>query len=97
MALGIEFLLREAQVVVALEVLPELRAGAEVDAEPDGRVRRDGALAADDAVHAGRGNVQVEREAVLADAHRVEELLLEDFPRVNQVLRSDHGGLLLQW
>ena len=89
--LGIELLLGEAQVVVALEVLPELRARPEVDAKADGGVGRDGALAADDAVHAGRGNVQVERQAVLADPHRVEELLLEDFPRMNQVFRSDHG------
>ena len=88
MALGIELLLCEAQVVVALEVLPELRARPEVDAETDGGVRRDGALAADDAIHAGRRDVQVERQAVLADPHRVEELLLEDFPGMNQILRD---------
>ena len=66
------------EVVLDLEVHPEAIAEPEVAGEPKCRVGRDRPLAMDDLVDTAWGHTDVLGQAVLADTHRLEEVLHED-------------------
>ena len=71
--------LHPADVVIGLEVQPELRGGAEILAEADRGIDRDRACAADDFVDAARRNADVLGQAVFGDAQRRQEFFGENF------------------
>ncbi len=62
--LDAEGILRDFQVVIGLEIGPELRAGSEVARQPQRRVRGDRAATAHNVVHARNGNPEFQREPV---------------------------------
>ena len=70
--------LREAQVIVGLQVEPDLRRHAEILAEPQCRIRRDGALAVDDGADAVGRHADGASQPVDADVERQHEILIED-------------------
>jgi len=75
----IQALLLLFQVVVGLQVEPELRRHAKVTPKPQGGTRGDGSLALDNFINAARGHADVFSQSVLGDAHRFEEFLNQDF------------------
>lgn len=79
---------------MGLEVEPELRRVAEESCQSKRSIRRDAALAPDDLADPRLVDVRPLREPVSRDAHRLEELLGEDFPGVD-IRDSVHRSLLL--
>jgi hypothetical protein len=80
------FLLRQRNVILPLQVDPELRAVAEVAAQAQCRIRTDRAAAVQNIGDAARGNAKQDSEAIGAEiADSVERLLfgLSDPLRVN--------------
>jgi len=79
---------------MALQVEPELRAVAEVEAEPERRVGGDAAAAVDDLGDAVWRNADRTREPVLGQAVLGEELLLQHLAGGNgRELVLRHGRL----
>ena len=74
-------LLFPLQIIMRLQVEPELRRHLEVAPQAQGGVGGDRALTLDDLVDAARWNANVQGEPVLANAHRLEKLLGQDFTR----------------
>src|ERR1035441_5576086 len=72
---GSVFVQRLAQVVIGLQVHPELRAGAEQQTQPDRRIGRDRPPLADNLIHPLGGNPQLLREMGLAPAERLQVFL----------------------
>jgi hypothetical protein len=64
-----------------LQVQPKLRRHLEIPPQPQGRVRRDGTLALHDLVDATRWHADVLRQPVLAQAHRLQEILFQNLAR----------------
>src|SRR5947207_12246493 len=74
--------LLDLEVVASLKVEPEPLGGAEVLRQPQRCVRRNGPVAVNDLVDSPSGNADVLGDPVLADSHRLEELLEEDLTGV---------------
>ena len=76
---GFEFVGGGFEIEMRLQVKPEFRRHAEVAPKPQGGVGGDGALAVDDFVNAARRHADVFGQAVLRDAHWLEEFFVQDF------------------
>ena len=76
--------------VVRLQIQPPLGLGAEIAREPQGPVGGNGSLAADDLADAQRWNSEGLGERLLRESQRLQEILGEDFARMD---RGDLGGL----
>src|SRR5829696_480678 len=76
------FLLGEAQLVLLLQVQPDVGAGAKPLAESEGRFGRDGPLTVDDLRDAVGGHVQCATERGCADAQLL-ELIRENLTGMN--------------
>ena len=72
-------LARKRQVIVRLQVQPELGFHAEVDAQARGGVGSDAALAGDDFADAALRHADLLGQPVLGDAQRLEEFFQQDF------------------
>lgn len=84
-----------AQLVVRLQDDPDLGRDAEVAAQSQRRVRRDGPLAVDDLADAPRRHVDVPGQLVDANTQRLHELFEEDFSRGNRFQQFlGHNDLL---
>ena len=79
-----------AEVVLVLEVEPELCGEAEVDAEAEGGVGADGALAAQDFADARLGNFNVLGDAVSGEAHGLKEFGKENCAGVDECVVDGH-------
>jgi len=80
------------KVKVALKIEPELRGDAKVASETQRSVCRDAPVAMNKFVDPPGRDADVLRQAVLRNAHRLEELLHEDFTRVDgQYLSLAHS------
>src|SRR3990172_3188273 len=84
-------LARLFQIIVGLQAHPELLRSAEMPRQPDCGVRRDATLAEDDLVDAARRHADRASKGVLAEIHRLEELLEQHFAGMNvtQALHDD--------
>jgi hypothetical protein len=71
------------EIIVHLEAKPKMGGVAKVSGQSQGGVGRDGALAMDDLIDPTGGNPKFSAEPVLADAHRREELFLQNFARMH--------------
>src|SRR6266498_3649890 len=72
-------LLFHFEVVVRLKIQPELRGHLEIPAEPQRGVGRDGPLALHDFIDTAGRHPNVQREPVLAQSKRLQEILLKNF------------------
>ena len=73
------------ELVIHLQSEPELRRHLEVTGKAESRVRRESALTQHDLVDAPRRHTDVTREPILAEAHRAEELLEQNLPRMDRI------------
>src|SRR6266702_4720381 len=89
--------LGDAQVVVHLEVEPQLRRYTEVFAQTQGGVGGDGALAVDDVTDAVGWHGDFARERVDAHLHRLHEFLVEDFAGVDRFEQFCGHVLSYEW
>jgi len=80
-----ETVLFQLEVIASLEIHPELLSHTEIPRQAKSRIRSDRPLAVHDLVDASRWHVDVLGKAVLADSHRLEELLQENLTRMNGV------------
>ena len=71
------------QIKCRLQGHPELSRRAEIPRQPERGIRRDGALAENDFINTARRHSERPGEGVLAQADRREELLGENFARMN--------------
>jgi len=78
-----EAVLLPLKIEVGLEVDPKPWRDSEVAPQTQGRVRRDASVPMDNLVDSSRRNADVLGEAILRDAHGLEELLHEDLARVD--------------
>src|SRR4029453_5662407 len=83
-------LLRSAEVVGHLEVHPEVRGGPEEPRQAERSLGGDRAALAHDLRDARRGDAELDREAVRAHREGLQELLAQNFPRM------DRGDYLLR-
>src|SRR5262249_4099628 len=84
---------RTAQVMISLQVHPQLRRCAKIFCEPQRYRGRNRGAAMHDVVDAGWIDVEIAREAVLADAVRLHEFLGEDLAGRNRrkLFQGRHG------
>lgn len=75
--------MRFFEVVVCLKAKPEPLTGAECGSQAHGGIGGDAALAEHDFVNAARRYVRGTSECVLADFQRLQELLKQDFTRMD--------------
>jgi hypothetical protein len=68
---------------VALKIKPELRGDAKVTSETQRGVRRDAPVAMNNFVDAAGRDADILRQAILRNAHRLEELLQENLAGVD--------------
>ncbi len=73
----------DVEIEIGLEPKPELRGRVEVSTQTESGISAHTALAKHDLVDPTRWNPDAQREAVLAEAERLQELLLEHFTRVD--------------
>ena len=78
------FVLGRLDLVLHLQAQPEVDGVAEVTCQPHRRVGGDGAFAPDDLADSHGRDAKVFGEPILTDSHGVEELLAQDFARVNR-------------
>ena len=76
-------ILLSGKVKVALQIEPELRGDAKATSETQRGVRRDAPVAMNNFLDAPGGDADILRQAVLRNAHGLEELLQEDLARVD--------------
>jgi hypothetical protein len=88
--LGPEFPVRDSNVVLGLQIQPEPGLPAEEQSEPKRRVRCDRALPVHQLADPAGRDVDVRRELASADAHRLHEILQQDFARMNFFEQRDH-------
>src|SRR3954452_8158932 len=74
-------ILLDLELVPDLKIEPEPLGCAEVLGQPQRGVRRDSPIAVNDLVDPPRGDADVLGDPVLADSHRLEEFLEENFTR----------------
>ena len=74
---------RRFKIIPSLEVHPELRFHSEKASHPQGSVCRDASLPVDDLVDAARRDAHGLGQVILAHLHRLEEILKQDFARVD--------------
>lgn len=74
----------DLQVVMALQIQPPAGAGREVTRKPQGRVRRDGSLAAHNVVDADRRHADGPGQRGLAETQRLHEIMEQDFTGMNR-------------
>lgn len=89
--------LGDAQVVVHLEVEPQLRRHSEIFAESQRGVGGDRALAVDDIADAVGRDGDLARERVDAHLHRLHEFLVEDFAGVDRFEQFCSHVLSYEW
>src|SRR5919107_5715904 len=77
-------ILLDLEVVMALEVEPELGGGSEVPGEPQSRICTYRPLAAHDAVHAGGIHADILGQLIRRYLKRLKELKLQDPARVHR-------------
>ena len=80
------------KVIPCLEVHPETFRKTEVPRESQGRVGRDRAFVMHDFIDPSQGDTDVSRQAILADSHGEEELLVEDFAGVDGFQFGGHDA-----
>ncbi len=86
---------RTPQIVLVLKVQPELRRQAEVNAQPQRRVGRDGRLAAHNAARPQRGHANIHAESTARQPQRLHELGQQNLSGMNQCGIHRHvNGLL---
>jgi hypothetical protein len=79
-----EGLTRGFEIVPRLEVHPELRFHPKEAAQTQCGIRRDPPLAMDNLINATRWHPDRLGQMVLADLHRLQEILKQDLPRMNR-------------
>ena len=84
-----------AHVVLGLQVHPEARLHAEEQAQPQGRIGGDGALAVDQVADAAGRHVDVCRQLARGDAHGFHEVFQQDFAGVDFVQQFEFGHVVL--
>ncbi len=80
------------QIVVGLEIAPELRAGTEILAEAQRGVGGNRSSSFDNCIDTRRRHMDVHSQFILADSHRFEKFFREDFTWMDQIFRSDHDS-----
>lgn len=85
-----ESTLRHPEVVLSLEAHPEVGAGTEVAAEPQGRVGGDGPPSPDDLADPCGRNAEREGQSIGAQTERGHELLAQDLARVDRFEQFGH-------
>jgi hypothetical protein len=78
------------QVVMSLEVHPTLGIGSKNPRKPEGGIRRDGSLSGYDFAYSPLGHPHGLGKPVLADTHRFQKVLQEDFTRMYRRHLSFH-------
>ena len=68
--LGAAFTLDDSNVVLALQIKPELSTVSEISAEPDGRICSDRSASIQDVCDATRRYAEIEREPICAELAR---------------------------
>jgi hypothetical protein len=76
-------ILLSGKVKVALQIEPELRGDAKVTSQTQRGVRRDAPVAMNNFVDAAGRDADILRQAILRNAHRLEELLQENLAGVD--------------
>lgn len=83
---------RAVQLVVALQVGPELGRSPEIAGQAEGRVRRDPPLAGHDFVDPPARHPNGDGELVLRDAEPFDEVFHQDLPRVDRLHQVSRSG-----
>src|SRR5712691_8175608 len=78
------FSIRDIEVVAGLEIDPELRRSAEIPGQARCRVRRNPAAAKHNVIDARARHPDRLRERVNADLHRFQEIVAQNFARMNE-------------
>lgn len=81
--------------IADLTVEPELRAVAEIGGKTHRRIDGDAALAGNDALNPAWGHTRIQRQTCLAQAHRLQKFLIQNFARMNGRHAVMHDLLLM--
>ena len=82
---------RDFQIVLRLQIEPELRRGAEVPRQPQGHLSRYGTSSADDFVNGRRRHAELLREPVSTQLQRLHEIVEQDIARMYGAKSSRHS------
>src|SRR5437762_3933151 len=83
---------RRLQIVSGLKVDPEIRRGAEITREAECRVGGDAAAAEHNVVDPRPRHLDGLRQRIDADLHRLQEIVAQDFARMNERQSLAGGG-----
>ncbi len=83
------------QLIAGLAVEPELRAVAEIGRQPHSGVSGNASLPGNDVLNAALRHTRVQGQTGLAQAHRPQELLIENFARMHGRHTVMHDAFLM--